>query len=249
MENIRYHGQPPYRAAVIHGGPGGIGSANGLARGLSDCLEPLQGQYSIRALIDELHGQISPHGPLALIGHSWGAWLGALYASEYPELVKQLIIVGSGALDEKYLPLMNSRRLEHLSEAEKAEYRTLTQSSEISDIQLARLGCLAEKADTYSPLPAEEEPAFTDGEMYQKVWQEAAAMRRSGELLVKFRGLKTPLTVIHGEYDTTPPESIVEPLRGMTFDSYIIPRCGHTPWREKYARTEFFELLGLIISR
>ncbi len=28
---IRYYGDPPYRAAVIHGGPGAPGSAAGLA--------------------------------------------------------------------------------------------------------------------------------------------------------------------------------------------------------------------------
>lgn len=253
MENIRYHGKQPYQAAVIHGGPGGIGSANGLARGLAShigVLEPLQGQYSIRALIDELHSQLGQYGSLTLIGHSWGAWLGVLYAVEYPELVKRLIIVGCGALDEKYLPIMNSRRLAHLTEVEKSEYLSLVEALKTThsdnNEKLRRLGCLAEKADVYSPLTVEESPGIFDGEMYRQVWNEAAAMRRAGQLLANFGKLKIPLTVIHGEYDTTPPESIIEPLQTLdiAFDCYIIPCCGHTPWREKYASEEFFNFLS-----
>jgi pimeloyl-ACP methyl ester carboxylesterase len=40
--------------------------------------------------------------PVILIGFSWGAWLCFILAARYPELVKKLILVSSGAFEEHY---------------------------------------------------------------------------------------------------------------------------------------------------
>lgn len=74
---VRVHGKKPYRAAVVHGGPGAIGSAAGLAKGLAEycgVMEPLQSEYTVSGQIEELKGQITSfngESPLVLIGHSW----------------------------------------------------------------------------------------------------------------------------------------------------------------------------------
>ena len=47
---VRVHGKKPYRAAVVHGGPGAIGSAAGLAKGLAEycgVMEPLQSEHTV----------------------------------------------------------------------------------------------------------------------------------------------------------------------------------------------------------
>ncbi len=274
---IRYLGKNPYLAAVVHGGPGGIGSAHGLARGLSaycgvleplqsahglarglsaycGVLEPLQSAYSVEGQVEELREQIGDHGPLILIGHSWGAWLAAMVAARYPKRVKQLILVGCGALDEKYLPQLVERRLAHLDAVEKEQYfeaiKHLDGDAPDKDAWLRKLGELADKADTYSSLDEVFEIATTDGEMYAKVWPEAAQMRQSGELLELFKKIKCPITVIHGDYDTTPPEAVTEPLKraGIEFTTHILEKCGHTPWHEKYTRDKFFQILSQIVK-
>ena len=54
---VRTYGPSPCRAAVLHGGPGAIGSAAGLARGLAEScgvLEPLQSKYSVTEQVEEL---------------------------------------------------------------------------------------------------------------------------------------------------------------------------------------------------
>lgn len=255
--NIRYYGKPPYLAAAVHGGPGGIGSANGLARGLAEyygVVEPLQGTYSVEAQAGELYRQLSDVAPLVLIGHSWGAWLAVIAAARYPGLARQLVLVGSGALEVQYLPQLVERRLAHFDEAERKAYfdaiDMLEQDSTDKDVHLQRLGRLADKADTYSPLETECEPVVNDGRMYAEVWPQAAEMRKSGELLSLFRRISCPLTVIHGDYDTTPPEGVTEPLEraGIPFTPYILKNCGHTPWRERYARDDFFQTLKLILD-
>ena len=72
---IRYYGDPPYRAAVIHGGPGAPGSAAGLAAmagAVCGTSEPIQSGKTIRELVLELKEQLEEAGtvPVILAGHS-----------------------------------------------------------------------------------------------------------------------------------------------------------------------------------
>lgn len=117
----RRYGTAPFRAAAIHGGPGAVGSAGGLAEGLAvsaSCgvLEPFQSKETIPELEAELEKQLAAEAaaPAALIGHSWGAWLAALFAAEHPERVSKLILVGSGPLHSRYVPQIGERRLARL---------------------------------------------------------------------------------------------------------------------------------------
>ena len=250
---IRQYGTAPFCAAVVHGGPGGIGSAGGIAEGLaaaSGCgvLEPLQSKYSIPELIAELHEQLAASSPLVLVGHSWGAWLAALYAAEHPERVARLVLVGSGPFETRYVPLIGERRLARLDGDERERLRFVLEELERTGNPglLGELGALCGKADDYAPIAdLAEPPVDFDGDMYTKIWNEAAAMRESGELLRKISTLAVPLMVIHGESDPHPPEGVAEPLRaaGVPFEFHVLPQCGHTPWREIHAREQFFRLL------
>ncbi len=238
----------------MHGGPGGIGSAGGIAEGLAAAsghgvLEPLQSKHSIAELLTELHEQLAACAePPVLIGHSWGAWLAALYAAEHPERVARLVLVGSGPFETRYVPLIGERRLARLDGEERERLRFVLEELERTGDPglLGELGALCGKADDYAPIAdLAEPPVEFDGDMYTKIWNEAAAMRESGELLRKTATLSVPLTVIHGDSDPHPPEGVAEPLReaGLTFDLHVLPQCGHTPWREIHARAPFFSLL------
>jgi len=251
---IRQYGTPPFRVAVVHGGPGGIGSAGGLAEGLSaSCgvLEPLQSKYSIPELIAELHEQlaVSPV-PLTLIGHSWGAWLAALYAVEFPQLVTRLVLVCCPPFEARYVPQIGARRAARLNAKERKCFRTIIAELDKNgdSDRLGELGELCGKADNHAPLPdLEEPPSQFNGDMYAKVWNEADAMRKSGELLRRAEKLTTPITVIHGDCDPHPPEGVTEPLQkaNIPFTFHLLPQCGHSPWCETYARDAFFALLQL----
>ena len=83
------------------------------------------------------------------------------------------------------------------------------------------------------------------GDVYQGVWQEADEMRRSGELLALARRIRCPVVAIHGDYDPSPAEGVQEPLAAALeeFRFVLLARCGHTPWRERQARDEFYRVL------
>lgn len=248
----RQYGTAPFRAAVVHGGPGGIGSAGGIAEGLSaSCgvLEPLQSKHSIPELVAELQEQLAAcAAPPVLVGHSWGAWLAALYAAEHPERVARLVLVGCPPFESRYVPLIGERRLARLDGVERERLRFVLEALERTGdpALLGELGALCGKADDFAPIAGLAEPPVEfDGDMYTKVWSEAAAMRESGELLRRISTLSVPLTVIHGDSDPHPPEGVADPLRaaGVPFDFHLLPQCGHTPWREIHAREPFFSLL------
>lgn len=256
---VKKHGPGPVRIVAVHGGPGAAGSAGDLARALAErfgvgVLEPWQSRCSVAEQADELHEQIagSCDAPPLVIGHSWGAWLAGLCQYSHPGTAGRLLLVGAGALDESWLGELVERRLAHFSETERVRYGFLCRALEDPeqperDALLAELGALCESADDYEPLPdAGDGDGRCDGELYARVWPEAAALRRSGELLRRLAGADCPITVVHGREDTTPPESVIEPLRRAkaVFRGIILERCGHTPWRERHAREEFLSICG-----
>ena len=256
---IRNYGKAPYQVVVVHGGPGGLGAAAGIARGLEKefgVVEPIQSKYSIEELIEELKEQIEEacSSPVILIGHSWGAWLVGLTAERYPELVSKVILVGSGPLTKEYAPFIGERRKANMSVEEQQEFEELIKlleepETEEKNRKLSRLGELVNQADYYEKLnlqTEQEDSLPSDGTMYSSIWPEAAQLRETGELLQHFQKLRCPVIVIQGEKDPHPLEGILEPLKNtdVIHHHYLLDKCGHTPWKEKYAADRFFQLLA-----
>jgi pimeloyl-ACP methyl ester carboxylesterase len=190
-----------------------------------------------------------------LIGHSWGAWLAFITAARHPELVDKLILVGSGPFEEKYVAHISRNRMSRLSSEERDEYCQIVKvlnnpKNAGGDDLLSRLGVLAQKADSFDVIADDLEapaPALnnTPSAIYQGVWPEAASLRRSGDLLRFGSSVRCPVVVIHGDCDPTPIEGIQEPLAGVLSNLRVVvlDKCGHDPWRERYARDKFFSIL------
>jgi pimeloyl-ACP methyl ester carboxylesterase len=257
MKNLRTYGKPPYKVAIIHGGPGAPGVVASVARELAltmGVLEPLQTKATLEGQILELRDVLKKYAdlPAILIGHSWGACLIYIVAARYPALAKKLILVGSGPFEEKYTENIAPDRLNRLSEEERIEAFQLTDvingdTAGDKDKAMARLAELFAKADTFAPLPSEKdaEPLPFSEEINRKVWAEAKKLRVGGELLAMGKQIKCPVVAIHGDYDPHLAEGVKEPLdRALKdFKFILLAKCGHEPWRERYARDKFFEVL------
>lgn len=251
---VRKHGKEPYHIIVLHGGPGAAGSAFGLARLISKefgTLEPMQSKYTIMELEEELMEQIEENcsGKVILAGHSWGAWLAGLFAERFPDKVEKVILIGCGPLDEAYVSKIGERRKGNMSPEEAEEFdQILSQLEEglgEKDEYLRRLGEICDRADGYQEEKSLRDKAEVDGDLHEKVWKEAAGLRKSGKLLERLERISCPLVLIQGAVDPHPPEGVIRPLRDRNVDikSYVLDKCGHTPWREKYAREEFARVL------
>lgn len=258
MENPRKYGIPPYKAAVVHGGPGAQGGMAEVALRLSSSagtLEPIQTEPSVEGEIDELRELIMAGGnpPVVLIGHSWGAWLSLLTAVRYPELVSKLILVSSAPFEERYAPSIHRRRIERLSIEEQREFSSIMKELSMPGVEenrnlSQRLHRLMLKCDCYDPV--EGASSYGDGvtvvpRVFNGVWNRAAEMRESGYLLRTASSVKCPVVAIHGDRDPHPAEGVEIPLGKAVknFRFILLERCGHYPWLEKHAAEKFYEIL------
>lgn len=254
--SFRRYGSPPYRAAVVHGGPGAPGYMAPVARELAKIvgvLEPLQSADSLAGQIEELRTQLVDHGspPMTVIGSSWGAILALLLAAKHAELVRKAILIGSAVFDAENSARVKKQRLERLTPANRARHdtilRELTQASSKKRDQLfEEWANIFFDADVYDPLTRDLEVLEAQPDVNDKVWSDFKVLRdRPNFLADELSKINIPVIVTHGEYDPHPIEGIRPLLEGclrhVRFE--ILPQCGHYPWIERRARERFFEIL------
>jgi pimeloyl-ACP methyl ester carboxylesterase len=255
MQNLRKYGNKPFRVAVIHGGPGAPGEMAPVARELSSVtgvLEPLQTAATLEGQVRELKAVLEKHAtlPVTLIGFSWGALLSFIFAARHPSFVRKLILIGSAPYQEKYAVDITQTRLSRLSGQEGEQALSLMQTLNDPSIAdkntpLARLGKLLSGADSYDPLPYDDEILECRYDIYQGVWERASELRSSGKLLKLGKKIRCPVVAIHGDYDPHPAEGVVEPLSRILqdFRFILLEKCGHRPWLERSARDRFYSIL------
>jgi pimeloyl-ACP methyl ester carboxylesterase len=255
MKNLRKYGNKPFNVAVIHGGPGAPGEVAPVARELSSVrgvLEPIQTATTLDGQVQEIKAILEKNGdlPVTLIGFSWGAMLSFILAARYPPLVKKLILIGSGAYEEKYADNITKTRLSRLSEEEREEalclMETLSDPTTLDkNTPMVRLGELISMADSFDPLPHRSEILECQHDIYQSVWEQATELRSSGKLLELGKGIQCPVIAIHGDYDPHPAEGIKGPLSRTLkdFRFILLEKCGHCPWIERNARDKFYSIL------
>ncbi len=262
--NPRFHGEPPYRVAVIHGGPGAPGEMAPVARELAAAfgvIEPLQTADSVSGQVVELGAILRQRAalPVVLVGYSWGAWLSFILAARQPTLVARLILISSGPFEEQYVQQIMATRLKRLNSADREAAQTaLATLSELSggdrDSALELLGELFARSDTFDPVaeePGQDERLECRADVFSRVWSEAAELRKSGRLLAFGRDIRCPVTAIHGDYDPHPTAGVRDPLAAVLTDFrfHELRHCGHTPWRERQARDEFYRILRSELQR
>jgi len=255
MGNLRTYGNGPFTVAVIHGGPGAPGEMAPVARELSSArgvLEPLQTATTLEGQVKELHTVLKENRglPVTLIGWSWGAWLSFILAARHPSSLTKLILIGSGAYQEKYASAITGTRLNRLSEEERIEALSLMETlndpaTGDKNRLMAQLGKLISKADSYDPLPYADEVLECQYDVYQSVWKEADELRSSGQLLKLGEKIQCPVVAIHGDYDPHLFRGVKDPLSRVIrdFRFILLENCGHQPWIERAARDKFFEIL------
>jgi len=191
--------------------------------------------------------------PANLIGYSWGAWLAFILASMYSELVKKLVLVGSGPFQVEYAKGIMTTRLSRLNTGDNKKVEQLMQkinSGNTDDRTLEEFGSLLAKADTYNPIRYEREVDGINMDIYQKVWPEAEKLRKNGKLLEYGRSIHCPIVIIHGDYDPHPFEGVKRPLQSISpnCEFVLLKKCGHKPWVEKQAKSLFYKTLNRILQ-
>lgn len=255
LQDVRQYGKTLSRVVVLHGGPGGAGEAEPFAQALGhmgyDVLEPFQTGQSVAGQVDELRSQIAQYcePPVAVIGWSWGAWLGCLLAAQHADLVHSLILVGSGPLEASYAKAIRTTKNTRLSDDEQAELLAL-RPMDGNTADVARFIEISDVADTYARDTSPQPNVVFDEVIHKAVWPEADGMRKNGSLLEAISAIRCPVLAIHGDYDPRPSEGVRVPLQTVlpSAEFVEIKRCGHKPWQEIYAKDEFYRLVERAIT-
>lgn len=253
MQPYRKYGSAPYNIVVLHGGPGAPGYMRSVAEELGTewgVVEPLLSEDSIDGQVEELKNVVDNicDIPVYMIGHSWGAWLGLIYTVEYPDDVKKLILLNSGPFEQSYKKEIKKRRMERLSREEGEQYIHLSKKIDDSTYDqnnIEKFIELVEKADSYDPMPPEDELIEFQPDVNKRVWREAERLRKSGGLMAYAEKVDCPVVAIHGDHDPHPYEGVEKPLSNVVedFKFILLADCGHYPWRERRAGEEFYREL------
>lgn len=250
QHSVRQYGQTPSKVAVLHGGPGGAGEVEPFARELGRrghaVLEPFQTAQSVDGQVDELRSQIEQHctSPATIIGWSWGAWLGCLFAAKHPALVRKLILIGSGPFEPQYAANISATKASRLTDDLRTELATLRPERGDAN-HVSRFIELNDMSDTYAR-DASPQPTVTfDAAIHAAVWPEGAAMRESGALKKSLSAIRCAVFAFHGDHDPRPFQGVQEPLQtALPSASFtLLERCGHKPWQETHARDTFYDLI------
>lgn len=253
QQTVRTYGIQPYEIGLLHGGPGAAGEMKPLAEALSQyfgILELLQTKKTIGEQVEELYGQLDffAKTPIILVGFSWGAWLGVLFAAKYPKIVRKLILISSGSLESKYNQDLMRVRLNRLSKQKREEAeRIISQinSNHADNKTFKRFGELMTIADSFNYLPVDNECIEFNMDVYQSVWAEASKLRETNGLTNCLKKIECPVVAFHGSFDPHPIEGVEKPLSELleNFKMIRLDKCGHTPWKEKFAKDSFYQLL------
>jgi len=250
IDDYRLYGTQPYRAVLVHGGPGARGELAPVARELSSefgVVEAFQTAGTIGGLVAQLHSIIKVNcgRNVTLVGHSWGAWLVWLYASQNPDSARKIVLVGAGPFQPRYADGIMEKRFSRLSDADKAECVMLANRLNADPSAMERFGGIMRRADTFDETPGAYESGGFDMTQYDTIWPEAEKLRSDGRLLDAGRTIRCRVTAIHGDYDPHPADGVRIPLMGIIPDLkfVLLKDCGHSPWVERQARGLFFDIL------
>ena len=257
---VRRYGSSEPTVVVLHGGPGAQGSAAGLAQSLAKdfiVLEPLQRRsgsvpLTVGQHIDDL-AAIAPR-PAILVGCSWGAMLGLSYAARFPERVSDLVLVGCGTYEESSRRILRESIQNRLSETEfrhltdLQERCALEQDPTMRDELFKEIGDAFMRAESYeliheSEPPVEIIPADANGNV--ETWTDVLRLQHEEIEPGIFSAITAPVLMIHGDTDPHPGGQTHDLLlRYIPQIEYVeMERCGHEPWRERYARDHFLDIL------
>lgn len=191
---------------------------------------------------------------LLLIGHSWGGFLAALYAAEFPEHIEALILVAPA--DVLVMPQPSGGMFElvkqHLPAERRADFEAYLQEyldfgniftkSEADLVALNQEFGMYYQAAVDTPLP---QPGQPGGWMVQAMY---FSMGQRHDYREALKAVNAPILVIHGAKDLQPEattRAYAEAFPNATFQ--VIKQAGHFPFVQQPA--VFAQVVGEFLDR
>lgn len=255
---------------VLHGGPGAhhdyllpqllelaqsrdclFYDQRGGGRSKTDDRTPITWQTHVAdltAVLGELH-----HGPLTLVGYSWGALLAALYSLE--------AAAGRGGAMPVRLVLINPAPISRAWRAQfEAEFARRQNGPEVTALREALIASDLRERDPeayrqrafelsvagYFADPARARdltPFRVTGRVQQSVWESLGEF----DLAPALAGLSIPTLVVHGRQDPIPLASAEAAASALGAEAVWLDDCGHVPYVEQ--PTVLFAAVNAFLDR
>ena len=257
---VREYGIGAETIIAVHGGPAAAGDLAPLARTLGDrwhVLEPYQRGSGGRPLtvathvqdLEDLIRERCAGRPPVLVGHSWGAMLALAYAADHPTTPAALVLIGCGTFSRAARAEFEARRTARLT---PADYETLAtiKTEKDANRRLAALGVVMARIYGYDIDEAANDLTVVDAVAHEETWADLIRLQNEGVYPAAFAAIACPVLMLHGEADPHPGRCTSEDLRPYIphLEYRELPKCGHSPWLERQAREEFFEILRAWIA-
>lgn len=257
--HVRYYGTSGAPVLILHGGPAAVGDVAPVARGLSASFrtaEPWQRgsgrePLTVARHIADLHELVSDRYDAtapALVGHSWGAMLALCYAAEHPGNTGPIVLVGCGTFDQAA-----RRRLQETIEGRMDDdlrdrlTRVSIDGADPADefVRGFKLTRHLYDFDPIEPYADKDEFEPFDIQAHHETWNDMAKLQDDGTYPGAFAAIRSPVLMLHGQYDPHPGEMIRDSLLPYIphLEYHDWPRCGHSPWIERAARVAFFSVI------
>jgi pimeloyl-ACP methyl ester carboxylesterase len=256
---IRKYGNSVRTVVALHGGPAASGDAAPIAQGLSDlftAIEPWQrgsgGEtLTVARHVEDLHClimELDSASPPALVGHSWGAMLALCYAAAHPNKAGPIVLVGCGTFDRASRARMKEILRERTDlQLQERLVEVSASTSDAADLHMKRLRLTRDLSvyERLEPWPEKEEYEPLDVRAHKETWDDMMRLQSDETYPNAFTRITSDVLMLHGNYDPHPGLMIYDSLRPFIrkLEYRELDRCGHSPWLERFARTEFFSTL------
>jgi pimeloyl-ACP methyl ester carboxylesterase len=253
---VRDYGTGPESVVVLHGGPAAAGDLAPLARTLGErwrVLEPFQRASGDRPLTvarhvkdleDLIRERCRGRRPV-LAGHSWGAMLALAHGAAHPTTARSLVLIGCGTFSSTTRAVFEARVEARLTSADRASLAHIERNEADADRRLAAMGRVMTRVYAHDLDDDTEDVAAVDARAHDETWADMVRLQDDGVYPAAFAAIDVPVLMLHGEADPHPGRSIYEELRACLpqLEYRELPKCGHSPWRERQARRAFFDAL------
>ncbi len=253
---VREYGNCGPFVVAVHGGPGAPGSIGTLARMMGEyarVVEPFQRRSGEMPLTVDTHiedmknviSQCAVGEKAIVVGHSWGAMLALAFAADYPDLASRLILIGCGTFDLKSREAYNHELEKRFGRPVGDVAGEIKAGAGSANEKMSRLGQVFGDAQSYDAEEENGEVVTCDMKAQEETWADMVRLQSEGVYPQKFRRVSCPVIMLHGDYDPHPGKMVHDTLaRYVPAIEYVeFHRCGHYPWRERYAKSEFLQKL------
>lgn len=251
------------RVIFLHGGPGVFGYMEPLCHAASEFCSAIcynqrgskqtEADISISDHLRDLNRVVAHYSreskPI-IVGHSWGAMLGALFAGRFPSEIQKLILVGCGPMNRRHGEAFIEELYARFGN-QREYFDTLWEAVENGKDPIRQ----QELANKYIQeiYPFYQNDSLTDPDRKAAHWDFRAAYVTMNEMddLVStgayekaLHQIEVPLTVVQGTSDLVTPDAIFEVVRKQvpTASTIKLENGGHYPW-EGSSRDEFLRVL------